>query len=543
MGWFVAGAIQVPGYRMVRALGRGGMGSVFLAEKASTGEPFAVKFLRQDCMDDPAYLTRFEREVTALRSIRHPNVVNVYAWSIPKDTMSDERPYVIMEYLEGEGLDKVLARDKVLGPLVATRVMLQLLDGLAAAHQVGVVHRDLGPSNVFLMPRQRGRFHVKILDFGLARSVEVSEGQSELTQQGTLMGKPAYVAPEALTGQPIDGRCDIFGCGILLFRMLTGAFPYKESDSHMLWVERLRDARAEAEYPAPSTLSPDLPVALDRITIKAMRARVTERYATVETMQEDLLEVESALLGDSPSRTDWSSSHPGIVSLGEHSQGGSSRGRAIVADATPTVGGATGTGSLPPPRGRSLLWGGAAAGALLLGLLLFFVFRGGGDGKPEGAAAPDATTAAASDAAPVEPAEEDAGTKAADAAAKADAALVAAPTDVVETPSLAAADAPPEPADAAPPQVILVVKGAPRNAKVRAGDVELEGDPPTGLVAAGDEVEVVVEARGWATWRETIALLEDRELTVRMRRAEDNPPPPRDGGRNTIPTVSEEPPF
>ncbi|MBI5490361.1 MAG: serine/threonine protein kinase [Deltaproteobacteria bacterium] len=520
------------------------MGSVFLAEKVSTGEPFAVKFLRQDCMDDPAYLTRFEREVTALRSIRHPNVVNVYAWSIPTDAMSDERPYVIMEYLEGEGLDKVLARDKVLSPLVATRVMLQLLDGLAAAHQVGVVHRDLGPSNVFLMPRQRGRFHVKILDFGLARSVEMTEGQSELTQQGTLMGKPAYVAPEALTGQNIDGRCDIFGCGILLFRMLTGSFPYKESDSHMLWVERLRDARAETEYPPPSTLASDLPVALDRITVKAMRSRVFERYATVEAMQEDLLEVESALLGDNPSRADWSSSHPGIVSLGEYSQGGSSRGRGNVADATPTVGGATGSGSLPPSRSRSLVWGGAAAGALLLGLLLFFVFRGGGgNGRQEGAA-PDAKVVAAADvASPIKPAGQDAGAMVADAGGNADAAPVAVPADVVETPSMAGVDVPPEPADATPPQVILVVKGAPRDAKVRVGDVALEGDPPTGLVAAAEQVEVVVEARGWATWRETIALLEDRELTVRMRRTEDNPPPPRDGGHHTIPTVPEEPPF
>ena len=534
----MAGAIQVPGYRMVRALGRGGMGSVFLAEKASTGEPFAVKFLRQDCMDDPAYLMRFEREVTSLRSIRHPNVVNIYGWSIPKDPESEERPYVIMEYLEGEGLDKVLAREKILPPLVATRVMLQLLDGLASAHQIGVVHRDLGPSNVFLIPRQRGRFHVKVLDFGLARSVDVSEGQSELTQQGTLMGKPAYVAPEALTGQQIDGRCDIYGCGILLFRMLTGAFPYKESDSHMLWVERLRDARAESEYPPPSSVSPDLPVALDRITAKAMRARMSERYATVEAMQEDLLEVEGELLGESPSKADWSSSRPGIASLGEQAPGVPARLRGSAVDTTPTVGGASGSRSLPEPRSSALVWGGAAVGVVLLALVFFFAFRNGGGATGN---ADETVVAAAGDAGPAsEPEDEGSGTRAADTGIEAEAAAEASEPDVVEVPVQAAVDAPPEVVDAAPAQVVVVVKGVPRNAKVTVGEIELTGDPPSGLVPAGDEVEVVVEARGWVTWREKIALDADREISVRMDRGTEAPPPPRDAGR-IIPTVPVDP--
>jgi len=531
--------IQVPGYRMIRALGRGGMGSVFLAEKASTGEPFAIKFLRQDCMEDPAYLARFEREVTSLRSIRHPNVVNVYAWFIPATLETDERPFVIMEYLEGDGLDKVLAKEKKLSSLTATRIMLQVLDGLAAAHQIGVVHRDLGPSNIFLMPRQRGRFHVKILDFGLARSLTVTAEESELTQQGTLMGKPAYVAPEALTGQPIDGRCDIFACGILLFRMLAGCFPYKESDSHMLWVERLRDARSETEYPPPSSVLPDLPQALDRITSKAMRVRVADRYATVETMQEDLIEVETMLVGESTPAVDWSTSRPGIPSLldSPSRSGVQPRMRGISADATPTAGP---VGPAPTVvRRKQLIVGGAALGGAALAVALFVLLRSGGT-EPTGDGGLDvrgtvtalASGPEASDAGAASP---DVPVAAADASEKVDAAAVkVGEPDVIDATLEVTADVP---VDAGPPMVVVVIRGLPRYAVARIGGVVLTGDPPQGVVPAAAEVELVVEARGFIPYREKLALEEDRELTVRLRRVAENPPPPRDGGHHITPSV------
>jgi serine/threonine protein kinase len=536
------GVIQVPGYRMVRALGRGGMGSVFLAEKASTGEPFAIKFLRQDCMEDPAYLARFEREVTSLRSIRHPNVVNVYAWSIPASLDTDERPFVIMEYLEGDGLDKVLAKEKKLAPLTATRIMLQVLDGLAAAHQIGVVHRDLGPSNIFLMPRQRGRFHVKILDFGLARSLSVTAEESELTQQGTLMGKPAYVAPEALTGQPIDGRSDIFACGILMFRMLAGSFPYKEADSHLLWVERLRDARSETEYPPPSSVVPDIPQALDRITSKAMRVRAADRYPTVEAMQEDLLEVETTLVGETTSRADWSTSRPGIPSLldAPSRSGVQPRLRGSSVDATPTAGPVAPAATVV--RNKRLIVGAAAMCGAALAVALFVLLRGGGTestgdarldvGGTLVAAVPESDAADAGAAAPDVPV-----APAADAVEKPDAAAVkVVEPDIIDATLEVTVDVP---ADAGPPMVVVVIHGLPRFAHARIGDVELTGDPPQGVVPAAAEAELVVEARGFVPYREKLALEQDRELTVRLRRVSEPPPPPRDGGRH-IPSVVED---
>jgi serine/threonine-protein kinase len=137
------------GYKLERPMGKGGMGAVWVAHKLSTHQPFAIKFLKEEFLEDPTYLARFEREIAALRAIRHPNVVNVFEWSMPKDD-PDAKPYVVMELLEGEGLDRMLRRQRIVQPQIAVAILLQILDGLAAAHNIGVIHRDLGPSNVFL---------------------------------------------------------------------------------------------------------------------------------------------------------------------------------------------------------------------------------------------------------------------------------------------------------------------------------------------------------------------------------------------------------
>jgi hypothetical protein len=415
--------------------------------------------------------------------------------------------------------------------------MLQVLDGLAAAHVIGVVHRDLGPSNVFLIPRQRGRFHVKILDFGLARSLHVAEAQSELTQQGTLMGKPAYVAPEALTGHSVDGRSDIFGCGVLMFRMLTGSFPYKESDSHLLWVERLRDARSLTEYSPPSAVEPSVLPVLDKIVQRAMKVKVEDRYETVEQMQEELLEVETSLVGDATARGDWSSSRPGIPTLGE-STGASALRRGLSGpDATPTVGGVAPHVTKGPKtldrRRKLLLMGGAAATLVLVLIVVALLLRGGGD-QARGSDAGSADVALAS-----------AGPEATGAAEELDAFgtkpdvadVVEAEPDAVPVKVAEAETAEPDAFDAAPPSVVLVVKGAPPYAVVRYGDVTLVGSPPSGLVPADVELELVVEARGFQTYRDKLTLADDRELTVRLRRAATVT---RDGGR-IVPGVPEDP--
>jgi serine/threonine-protein kinase len=206
---------SIPGYRMVRPIGAGGMGTVYEAEKLATHQTFAVKLMRGDFGEDDSHLLRFVREVKALREIRHPNVVDVYEWEVPKQG-GGGRPYVVMEFLKGETLQDLLRRERLLPPRPAVAVMLQVLDGLAAAHGVGVVHRDLGPSNVFLVADPERKLDVKLLDFGLARPLLGDDAGVAVTQPGTMMGKPAYAAPESFDELGLGPVADILACGMIL---------------------------------------------------------------------------------------------------------------------------------------------------------------------------------------------------------------------------------------------------------------------------------------------------------------------------------------
>jgi serine/threonine-protein kinase len=243
------------GYVLERPLGKGGMGVVWVARKLSTHQEFAVKFLKEEFLEDTTYLARFEREVAALRAIRHPNVVNVFEWSMPKGD-PEAKPYVVMELLGGEGLDRLIRRQRILRPQLAVSIMLQVLDGLAAAHNIGVIHRDLGPSNVQLIPQPGGGYLVKVLDFGLARPKVQGEEEAQVTQMGTLMGKPGYVAPEMFLMQPADARADIFACGMMLYRMLSGRLPFRETQAQMLWAERYAEKNHDREYPSVREYAP-----------------------------------------------------------------------------------------------------------------------------------------------------------------------------------------------------------------------------------------------------------------------------------------------
>jgi serine/threonine-protein kinase len=284
----------VPGYRLLRPIGAGGMGSVYEAEKLSTHETFAIKLIREHLTADASYITRFEREISVLRGIRHPNVVDVFEWSFG-DPETGLRPYVVMELLEGESVDQLVRRERMLPPTKAVGIMLQALEGLAAAHAQGVLHRDLGPSNIFIALTASGKLSVKLLDFGLARVLLGGDAGRAVTQEGTLMGKPAYVSPEHFLGKPLDGRADLYACGMVLFRMLVGRLPYKATDAQMLWVERWAEREATNELPSVRTFVPDLPDALAKVVARALRRNPEQRYRDAREMQAELLTAEQTL--------------------------------------------------------------------------------------------------------------------------------------------------------------------------------------------------------------------------------------------------------
>ena len=511
------------GYVLERPLGKGGMGAVWVARKLSTHQQFAIKFLKEEFLEDATYLARFEREVAALRAIRHPNVVNVFEWSMPKND-PEAKPYVVMELMGGEGLDRLVRRQRILRPQLVVSVMLQVLDGLAAAHNVGVIHRDLGPSNVQLIPQPGGAYLVKVLDFGLARPAVAGEDEAQVTQMGTLMGKPGYVAPESFLLQPADARADIFACGMMLYRMLSGRLPFRETQAQMLWAERYGEKNHDREYPSIREFAAWVPEKLALVTGKAIRRKPEERYQTAEDMQVDLLDIEDSVLARAGQATPPPPPKPGT-------------------DSSMTVSpGSLATSGRVGALRRWPLIAGLAAGVAVLAVVLLVWGLGGGEESRAGTDAAG-TVAAASDAG--------AGPEAADPAdafesqdVRAEPEVPAAP-DVVEV----VAVAPPVDAGEEPetlvltPTVLVLIAGTPAGASIKVGDYVPEGDPPRVRVPYGeDPLEVVVEAPGFEKYTELLLPTTDRLVNVRMRPIRRPPPPRRDagGGGTSFPEFPED---
>jgi len=188
------GAPVIPGYRLVRLLGEGGMGRVYLAEDEALGRRAAVKVMPARRVDGEDARARFLREARLLASVEHPNVVRVYAFG-----EAEGQPYLVMEYVEGESLADRLRRERRLGQPEALRIARAVTEALAAAWESGVVHRDVKPSNI-LVDRNG---HVRVADFGLAKPT-VDSADPTLTREGAIVGSPAYMSPEQGRGLPVD---------------------------------------------------------------------------------------------------------------------------------------------------------------------------------------------------------------------------------------------------------------------------------------------------------------------------------------------------
>lgn len=495
--------VELPGYRILRAIAAGGMGSVYEAERLTTHERFAVKFIRGHLLGDPVYYARFEREVSALRAIRHSNVVDLYDWHLPPPD-SGEIPFVVMELLKGESLEGPLKRAGRLPHHLAVQIMLQVLDGLAAAHSVGVIHRDLGPSNIFLIPETPQQVHVKLLDFGLARPLEEGSAHAGVTQEGTWMGKPAYVAPELLLNLPLDERSDLFACGMVLFRMLAGRFPYRETNSQLLWMERYAEREQPPAYPPVNDYVTDLPEPLVKVVAKAVAKRRDDRYASARQMQNDLLQFERQWVAETSTET----SFPSLALVRQEPTGSS-----VIAGRSSTI---------QQPQSRWLRPPVLAAGiiglALIVALVILFAGRSG-NGPSRAAEAPDASrpvlAAVADDGGEPDGA---AGKAAADAGTPPDAGSVA---DVV-TPEAGAEEASAVEAAAAVPSLVrLSLQGVPQGAEVRVDGKLAPQTEFVELERSTQPVRLAVTVPGgrWEPWVENLVPDVSRTVEVQLRRA------------------------
>jgi eukaryotic-like serine/threonine-protein kinase len=228
-------------YWLHRVLGRGGMGTVYLAHDEVQGEQVALKVLEASCSRSFVALERFSREARLAQRISHPNVARVFELGSHQG-----RAFLTLEYVEGEDLRARLAREGALKPEAAARLALAVCAGLGAAHEAAVVHRDLKPANVML--GRGGR--VVLTDFGIARAME-DQGPGGLTHVHGVVGTPQYMAPEQLTESPVDARTDLYAVGLLLYEMLVGEPAFGEAKSLKAAFERVRRPPPDPRDAAP----------------------------------------------------------------------------------------------------------------------------------------------------------------------------------------------------------------------------------------------------------------------------------------------------
>lgn len=258
-------------YEVTGILGRGGMGVVYRAEDKRIGRLVAIKTLTEGFSGQPEMLERFYREAQA-GILQHPNIVIVY-------DLGDEdgMPFIVMEYVNGDPLDKLIASGRQLPLIDKLSIIEQVCAALGYAHQRGVIHRDIKPANVIVQPDG----HAKIVDFGIAR-VQHSGAETGLTRTGNVIGTIHYIAPERLKGQPFDGRSDIFAAGVMLYLLLTGQLPFTGEDMTVL--QKL----VNEPHPPLSTWLTNYPPALDAIIDRALAKDPERRYPSAEEFAADL---------------------------------------------------------------------------------------------------------------------------------------------------------------------------------------------------------------------------------------------------------------
>jgi class 3 adenylate cyclase len=271
-------ARQLGRFRLLDKLGEGGMGAVYRAEDLTDGSPAAIKVLRPDVVDRPDALRRFLKEARLLGEIKHPNVANLL--EVNQDAGVH---YLVLEFVSGRRLDQELSQRGRLDEASALAVTAEVARALEDAHQRGIIHRDVKPSNIMLVDAEgTQRFAVKLLDFGLARHV-VESASLDMTQPGSLLGTPLYMAPEQWSQQPTDARTDVYALGATLFHLLAGRPPFQAGSAPELLA-------LHCQEPAPSVvkINPQVSEAAGQIIARCLAKSPDERYASAGALLDDL---------------------------------------------------------------------------------------------------------------------------------------------------------------------------------------------------------------------------------------------------------------
>src|SRR6185312_5720488 len=265
---------------IVRRIGEGGMGQVYLAEHVRMRRRSAVKVLHQGLVNDHDAIARCNREAANASQIQHPNVAAIYDFGETDEGLI----YLAMEYVDGEPLRNVIERQGALNAAEAAEITRQVADALEAAHEMGIVHRDLKPDNIMIARGRNGADLAKVVDFGIAKAT--SGDDQKVTRTGLAVGTPEYMSPEQLSGETLDARTDIYSLGLVAFNMLTGQLPFPAVSSREAMIARLTER--------PRTLAEikddvEWPAELQTVMNRALASQPQDRYEHASKFGRDLV--------------------------------------------------------------------------------------------------------------------------------------------------------------------------------------------------------------------------------------------------------------
>ncbi len=365
----LVGTVLNDRFRVLKMIGDGGMGSVYLAEHVTLRKKVALKVLKQELCREQTHVDRFLQEARAASMIAHENVVDIVDFGpVPGGSV-----FFAMEYLEGEDLAVVLRRERRFAWARSRELMLQIVRALKAAHARGIIHRDLKPANCFLVKRSDGRDFIKLLDFGIAKVTDESGESGGLTRTGAVFGTAKYMAPEQAMGDPADARTDVYAAAICLYEFLTGMVPF-DGDNFM----RVLSRHLTEPLTLPSTMAPDAQISpiVEAVIVKALSKRPEDRYQSMAELEQAIMAIGpdgrlvggadvgppmvargSTQMADGPGSTMWM---PNAGPAGAPSQPPDARGGTVMLDpnaahgqmepgGTVRLGADWGTGATPPP--------------------------------------------------------------------------------------------------------------------------------------------------------------------------------------------------
>lgn len=415
-------------FTIERRLGSGGMGAVYAAMQHSMGRSVALKIMHPRFASHADAARRFVREARLAATLAHPNIVAVIDFGQDPDGTL----FIAMELLEGPGLDAVLAADGPLPAQRAARIGVQICDALAAAHRRGIIHRDLKPANVIVVEPGAGRDVLKVVDFGLAKSIAGDE--STLTRPGQIFGTPAYLSPEMVSGREVEGAADLYALGVMLFEMVEGRVPFA--------ADTLQELAIKHALAAPPPLTAPVPASFAVVVRRLLEKDPAARYPSAEAARDALVTALADAGGARP---------PSGETVVEQAAPGAGQGM----PATQVVTVPSSDPGWPPPRRRWVSLAAIGASLIAVALIAWWlagagggagssatggvdaVATGGVGGEPDVSAsdtavAPEDDTAAASRRDAGLESQVDAGAAGTSDAAEADAGATADPSDAAD---------------------------------------------------------------------------------------------------------------